>query len=456
MGTDSDLNRDVSHDVNHDVNYGGVIDALVSGEWEEPGTGRRYEIPPEDIVIAASLEGREAELVRRRHPGRSLIIVSDPCTYEALGARVFQALKADGADVTEHVWEQPVCSDRGVEALRAATRGREALVAVGSGTINDAVKYASFLDGRDYSVFATSPMNAYTTNTASVSFDGFKRSITCHGARGIFFDLAVIARCPERLISAAFADVICRTTAQLDWLLSHRLFGTPYAETPYHLLAIDEDRMIDNASHMRDGDVEVLGMLTRISAIMGLGTSFTETTHSGSMAEHMISHHIDMFSGEEHPGTSHGEQVGVATVTMSRLHNRILNAAGAPTVHATRIPEARLRQRYGADMADNMIEQTRIKALDEAGAERVNRLMNDDWEAFRRPLRAIMLPFDRLHDAMRAAGCQTTPEQLGLSASRWHEAVTDARYIRDRFSMLDIADDAGLLSGFLTEHCPPS
>jgi len=432
--------------------YGGVIGALVRGEWEEPGTGRRYTIPPEDIVLAASLEGREAELVRRRHEGRSLVVVSDERTHEALGRRVHAALKADGMDVTEFVWASPSCSDRGVEELRAATRGSEALIAVGSGTINDSVKYASLLDRREYSVFPTSPMTAYTTNTASVSFDGFKTSIACRGAKGIFFDLSVLSRCPARLIAAAFADVVCRTTAQLDWLLSHRLFDTPYAETPYRLLAIDEAAMIDNASRLRDGDIAALAMLTRVGAIMGLGTSFTGTTHSGSMAEHMISHHIDMFSGDDHPGTSHGEQVGVATATVSRLHNTILNAAAPPVLHATRLPEARLRQRYGADMARMMVEQTSLKALDEAEAERVNRLMGDDWEAFRAPLCRVMLPFERLRDAMRAAGCQTTPGELGVSGSRWREAVGDARYIRDRFSMLDIADDAGRLSGFLTEH----
>lgn len=432
--------------------HGGVIDALVRGDWQEPGTGKRYDIPPEDIVIAESLDGREAALVRQQHAGQSLVVVSDPYTHEALGRRVFDTLRGDGVDVTEYVWKAPSCSEQGVNALREATRGRDALIAVGSGTINDSVKYASFLDGRAYSVFPTSPMNAFTTNTASVSFGGFKKSITCHGARGIYFDLSVLATCPPRLVSAAFADVICRTTAQVDWLLSHRLFGTPYAETPYHLLAIDEGAMIDAAAEMRGGKIEVLGMLTRISAIMGLGTSFTATTHSGSMAEHMISHHIDMFAGDAHPGTSHGEQVGVGTVTMSRLQNAILSADAPPVLAGTRIPEARLRQRYGDAMAANMVEQTGIKALDEAGAERVNRLMADDWHAFRAPLVEVMLPFERLHAAMLAAGCQTTPNDLGLEARLYRDAVMDARFIRDRFSMLDIADDSGALASFVEQH----
>ncbi len=285
--------------------YGGVLDELVAGTWINPKTGEQHGIPSEDMVIAASLDGAEAELIAARHGGKSMLVVSDSFTREALGRRVYEALRPLG-NVSEFVWEKPSCSEEGVKELQDATRGAEALIAVGSGTVNDSIKYATFLDGREYSVFATSPMNAYSTSTASVSFGGFKKSIPCHGAKGIYYDLSVIAKCPPRLISAAFADVICRTTAQVDWLMSHILFDTPYSDTPYVLLSYDEGDMISNADKMLSGSIESLAMLTRISAIMGLGTSFTGTTHCGSMAEHMISHYIDMFAGAAHPRTSHG------------------------------------------------------------------------------------------------------------------------------------------------------
>jgi len=432
--------------------YGGVIDELVAGTWEEPGTGKRYNIPPESIVIESSLEGAEADLVRAQHANQSLMVVCDEFTNEAMGARVFAALERGGLKVKKYVWQNPSCSEAGVEQLRDATREADALVAIGSGTVNDSVKYASYLDQRDYSVFATSPMNAYTTNTASVLFDGLKKSITCHGAKGIFFDLSVLAQCPPRLISAAFADVICRTTAQVDWLMSHLLFDTPYAETPYTLLAIDEPTMIARAADMLTGDVDALGMLTRISAIMGLGTSFTETTHSGSMAEHMISHYIDMFAGAQHPGTSHGEQVGVATVTLSRLHNQILTASQAPLMQPTIIPEAELHERFGAEMASMMIEQTSIKALDERKADVLNERFARDWETLSARLRQVMLPFDTLLSAMQQAGCQTSASELGVNAEFYQDAILHARYIRDRFSMLDIADDSGQLQDFAANH----
>lgn len=426
--------------------FSGVIGELVEGRWHDPRTGERRTVPIENIVISDSLEGSEAELVGRAHPGKSITVVSDERTRAVLGERVLRAIQPLGR-VKEFVWDRPRITPDGMEELAAGTRDAEALVAVGSGTISDSVKYGTFLSRREYSVFPTSPMNAYTTPTASVSVDGFKQSITCHSAKGVFFDLGVLSKCPRRLVAAAFADVVCRTTSQVDWLASHLLFDTPYDETAYTLLAYDEGPMIAHADQVVTGDFEALAMLTRLAALMGLATSFTRTTHVGSMAEHMVSHYIDMFAGEGHPHTSHGEQVGVATLTMSKLQNQILNADRPPVFHPTEIPENHLRERFGP-AADEMIAQTRRKALDRGKADALNRRLEREWPRIAERLRTVMLPDATLHDAMRQAGCQLTGVELGLDAEFYRDAVRYSRFIRDRFSFLDVAGDSGQLEAF--------
>lgn len=431
------------------TDHSGILRELVNGDWVEPGTGKQYDVGIKDIVIQESLEGAEAELVAKQHRGKSITVVSDPFTHDAMGQRIFNALAADGQNVTEYVWEKPSCSEDGVEHIREATRNCDVRIAVGSGTINDTVKYASYLDKREYSVFATSPMNAFTTGTASVSFNGFKKSITCQSAKGVFFDLSVLAHCPQSLISAAFADVICRTTAQTDWLLSHLLFDTAYTDTPYTLLAYDEQDMINNADKMLSGDLTALGMLTRISAIMGLGTQFTDTTHSGSMAEHMISHYIDMFAGDRHPRSSHGEQVGIATITMSLLQNNVLQSDTPPTMRPTRLNEKDMLDRFGPDLAGNMLSETGKKALDQSKADTLNKRFESEWDDIRSQLNAIALPYKELDSAMTKAGCHRTATELKLDTDFYCEAVTGARFIRDRFSMLDIVDDSTGLQGFV-------
>jgi glycerol-1-phosphate dehydrogenase [NAD(P)+] len=426
----------------------GVIAELLAGTWRDPETGQTHGIPIDSIVIADSLAGEEAALVEGCHPGQRVIVVHDPFTRRALGERVVAALGAD-----EFVWQTPSCTPEGVAAVQAASAGYDAIVAVGSGTVSDTVKYATFLDGRTYSVFPTSPMNAYTTPTASVSFDGFKKSLTAHSATGVFFDLGVLANCPPRLVAAAFADVICRTTAQVDWLQSHLLFGTPYTDVAYTLLAYDEDRMIADAPLLPKGDPEALATLTRVSSIMGLTTSFTGTTHVGSMAEHMISHSIDMFAKDHHaaghPGTSHGEQVGVATLVMSRLQNMILNSPTPPHLHPTVIPRERLLAAYGEETARTMIEATEAKGIHEVGAARLNAYFLTEWDDFRAKFRRALRPTAEIDSAMAAAGCRRTGADLGLSPDFFRQCVRDARFIRDRYTMLDLADDAGLLEPFL-------
>jgi glycerol-1-phosphate dehydrogenase [NAD(P)+] len=253
---------------------------------------------------------------------------------------------------------------------------------------------------------------------------------------------------PPRLISAAFADVICRTTAQVDWLLSHLLFDTPYVDTPYALLALDEDALIASAPRLLAGDRAALAVLTRVSAIMGLGTSFTGTTHVGSMAEHMISHYIDMFAGAAHPRTSHGEQVGVATLAVSRLQNAIIGTDEPPTLRETEIPEETLRRKFGPAMAESMIEQTRRKALDAETARALNNRLRRDWPEIVGQLRPAMRPESELRAAMEAAGCQLSGAELGLDHEFFRDAVRYSRFTRDRFTILDIAGDSGQLDAF--------
>lgn len=429
--------------------HSGVLAELVSGQWQEPATGKHYDIGIQDIVTRDSLEGAEAQLVQKLHAKQSITVVSDERTHAALGERVYKALKADGMKVDEYIWLNPICSEEGVEHIRTATASCDVRIAVGSGTVSDTVKYASFLDNKPYSVFATSPMTAYTTATASVAFDGFKRSIACQGAQGVYFDLTVIANCPARLISAAFADVICRTTSQVDWLLSHLLLDTSYSETPYMLLAHDEADMIANASNMLGGDLHAIGMLTRTSGVMGMGTRFTGTTHSGSMAEHQISHYIDMFAGDKHPGTSHGEQVGVATATMSQLQNKVLASRTAPTLKPTRIPRQWIQDSFGNAAARNMIEQSTRKALDNNQCDTLNRRLETEWDPIRARLHQCLLPYDQLRTAMMAANCQTTATELGIDTEFYKQAVAAARFIRDRYSMLDFVDDSDGLDSFV-------
>ncbi len=431
------------------------IDDLLAGRRPNPETGEVVPIPIRLIRIERSLAGAEADLVAASGLacGR-LALVADSNTYPALGRRVATALRQAGRAVDDVVLEDPHADTEWVDRVAGRTRHADALVAVGSGTVNDLVKYASFQDGRDYVVFATAAsMNGYTSTTAAITEHGFKKSLPAHGPLGIFMDLEVIAAAPVALTRSGLGDSLCRTTAQVDWRLSQALLGTPYHEAPFLLQAGDEAPLLDLAGGLDKGDLEAVARLCRILTFCGLGAVYTGTSHHGSMSEHMVSHYIDMFAGAGHPGTLHGHQVGIATLSMSRLQHRILGAGIPPVLAPTRIDPADLERRYGSAMAVNCLREWRAKALDERQAEWLNGRLAANWAEFTRPLREVMLPTRRLSDALQACGGYTTAEQAGLPVALYREALVHAREIRNRFSILDIAGDAGLLAAFAAgEH----
>lgn len=425
-------------------NYNGVIDQLTQGTWLSPSDNKQHGIPIKNIEIKESLEGQEVDLIKSLHSNQKLLIVSDPFTYKAMGSRIFENIK-EKVNVDEYIWENPSSSIEGVEILRSKIGDYDGVIAVGSGTVSDSVKYATFLEKKVYSVFATTPMNAYTTGTASISFEGIKKSLIAHYAQGVFFDLEVLSKCPKRLTAAAFADVICRTTAQVDWLMSHKLLQTDYKTTPYELLSLYEKEMINNASNIAAGEIEALALLTLISAIMGLGTSFTQTTHVGSMSEHSISHYIDMFAGEGHPGTSHGEQVGIATISISKFQNYILKKNQPPVIEPTVLPKEEIIEKLGASMLDTIKTAMKPKMFDQKKADLTNEYFSKYWLEFTQPIKEKMLDYETIWNSMGECGALRTPEDAKLDSNFYKDALKYGRFIRDRYTILDLAGDSNQL-----------
>ena len=433
--------------------YGGVLNELVGGSWRHPVSSDLATIPFETIVIRDQLDGDEPALLEGLgYRSKKIAVVSDRFTYEVLGERVVRHLKAAGFSIDDLVWRHPVCSDAGVQELRGLTEAADVLVAVGSGTINDSVKYAAFLDGKPFSTFPTSPMTAHFAGSASVSIDGVKQSIPAHHAEGVFVDLGVLCGCPKRLIWSAYADVVCRTTAQVDWLLSHRLLGTPYWDTVYHLLAPDEAHLLGDASAVAALDIEAIARITRMNGLMGLGTAFAGTTHHGSMAEHMLSHYIDMFAGEDRPGSTHGEQVGVATLVMNRLQHLILDQDQPPALKPTEVDRASIEARFGETIADACLRSFEAKRFDPNEIDRLNQKLVDIWPDLTAELRPLLLDPKDIETSLRKVGAPVSAEDLGLPLDFWRDAVRYGRYTRDRYTMLDLAGDSSMLFAF-SESC---
>lgn len=428
-----------------------LIRDVVAGDWKDPETGQAAKVPFETILLHEDLDGGEADVLAPLKLGRRLAVVSDVNTHEAMARRAIKSLKSLGTIDDVVLPGKITCDEATVALVQEKTRHADAVVAIGSGALSDTCKYATFKDGRKYATFGTAAsMNGYAASTASVTLsNGYKTSLPAHAPRGIFLDLKVSAAAPAWLSAAGLGDSLCRPTAQIDWWASHRLFGTYYSSVPYALQSPEEGPMIEAAPKLARHSVEANGILHRMMTLCGFGVCFTGVSHHGSMGEHQVSHWIDMFAGAAHPGTTHGQQVGVASLAIARLQAEILSLDKPPRIKPTVIDEEAMLRRYGREIGAICHTEASKKAFDRRAAADFNEKLEALWPELREELQRFMLPPETMRAAIAAAGGPTTATELGLPRQLWRDAMKHARDVRNRWSFLDLADDAGLLDDFL-------
>ena len=421
-----------------------LMERLLEGRLADPDGNGMLAVPTRKVAIAANLAGRATALLADLGLGPRLAVVSDPKTRAVLAERVVAGLA--GANITELVLEEmPKPDGETVARVRAATAGADALVAVGSGTINDLCKYAAFLDRKPYVVFGTAPsMNGYTSVSAAITEHGHKKSLPAAAPVGVFLDLAVLAAAPPRMIRSGLGDSICRPTAQADWLLAHLLLGQSYRRAPFLLLEADEAALLAKAGALLAGDTGAMELLARTLVLSGFGMTICGGSYPASQGEHLISHYIDMLGDPAWVPSFHGEHIAVTALTMARLQEAML-AGEAPVLSPTRLDEAALIRHFGPALGASCWAAFAKKAMDAPATAALNAKLKREWPEIRAALRQVMRPSAEMEAALKAAGAPTRPADIHIPEAFYRQAVLQAREIRDRYTFLDLAAESGRL-----------
>ena len=119
------------------------IERLLVGGYPDPDGGPPLRVSTRKVVIAPTLAGAEAECLDGLSLGRKLAVVSDPTTHALMGAAIERALAGRATVMSLVLPDHPHADEETAQRIADATQSADALVAVGSGTINDLCKYVS-------------------------------------------------------------------------------------------------------------------------------------------------------------------------------------------------------------------------------------------------------------------------------------------------------------------------
>jgi glycerol-1-phosphate dehydrogenase [NAD(P)+] len=336
------------------------------------------------------------------------------------------------------------------------------VVSVGSGTITDLAKDASMRAGDVPFVIVqtAASVNAFSDDMAVLLRDGVKRTVPSRWPDVVIADLDVLASTPHDMHLAGLGELCSMFTAPADWYLATATGMDGSFDADIVALYRDgADKVLDSAARMPsiDRDPALLDELAGRMALTGIAMGVAGRTAPLSGTEHLVSHLLDMRAAAAGAETAlHGAQVGVASVLAATIWQDTLErfdpsdlakaaVAGDRTAIERRVraafdpldPSGRMAEECWRDVGRKVERWNGVASSITAFAA--------DWDRHRAALQELVVPPDRLRNALVVAGAPSTAGELDPPASedvvRW--AISALPLMRDRFTVADLRFFAG-------------
>lgn len=418
------------------------------------------------LALGNGTLGEVVSIFRAQFPGQRAILVADPQTLRLAGTRVRADLAAAGLEgAPPLVIEDPslYAEHRFVTQVEDTLRSHAFVpVAVGAGTLNDLVKLAAHRTDRAYLCVATAAsMDGYTAFGASITFEGAKQTFECPAPRAVIADIDVIRRAPPEMTASGYADLMAKVTAGADWIMADALGAEPIEPRAWAIVQGGLRDALADPAGARAGANTAITPLVEGLMLGGFAMQWSKSSRPASGAEHQFSHLWDM-EHHVHRGEapSHGFKVGLATLAVSEFYAVLLRrpldqldvdrlVAAWPDADTA---EAETRRMFhGEEFLPVAVRETRAKhATREELTAQLTRL-REGWPRLRERLRHQLLAPADIAARLRAVGAPVKPEEIGITRARLRASFTRARHIRRRFTVLDLAQRAGIFESVLDE-----
>lgn len=338
------------------------------------------------------------------------------------------------------------------------------LVSVGSGSVTDLTRWVANKCGLSHVAVATAAsMDGYTSSVSPLLHRGFKRTYPAKVPIAVLADTGILARAPQRMTAAGWGDLVGKYTANSDWLVAHLAFGEYRCAACWEMLEVALKACRGREDGLASGDPDVIEALIRGLVDSGIAISYAGLSRPASGGEHLLAHCWEMMGLMRGCKVGlHGELVGVGTTIVSQLYERIF-ALDWTTMDMSEMRRDHDKSEYQTS-ALNCQDRLERSIGHSAAAEAIRETGHTDrsWEARQTRLTALVENRDEIESAVRsilppladikhmlaAAGTPYEPAHLDIPREWVRDALFVARHIRNRYTVLNLAADLGLLDEF--------
>jgi len=384
-----------------------------------------------------------------------IFLVSDKNTQLAAGDRVLTVLGAMGFHIGAFTFNadvRPSQTDLG-KLMLEVPGDVDALLAVGSGALQDLLKYYSFrTDIPLISIPTAASTDSYATPHSVFYENGKKRTFISAVPMTIIVDLGVIAAAPKQMAPAGAAAVLSKHISLFDWHLSKIVDETPYcADLAKAMLHCIQD-FTDSLSGSRPlYSMNTLELLMRALLFAGILVSYAESHYPVTGSETLISDCIFM-TGMFDRNEILSEQFikAVATANCARITESIIVAR--PNFEMAKM----LLDDYGWVMHNSEINRIYKEDAPEVlsrsgGFARYNKEMHqrrlfyldDRWNSVVSAARDMIPEYTALRETLRSCVLPYRFEDLGMTRGQAQDAVIWSSELTERYNLLSLIWEVG-------------
>ena len=404
-----------------------------------------YEHPGLDMIveIGPGLLARSAEILAG-FP-RRILVVADKNTLAASDG-LMDVLAAGGFDCELHCYED--CTEADIEQVKfieglLVSSGAGGVLAVGSGSIGDICRLASFNAGKEFAIFATAPsMDGFASSTAPITFNNFKESVLCHVPSVIIGDTDILAKAPVELKSAGFGDVIAKYVALVDWKIAALVADEYYCPKVAQMVMEVLEKTMALSDKVTQEDPEAAHAMMEALVMSGICMTLANNTRPASAAEHLLAHYWEMKKlerGEAMP--FHGTKVGVGTLLIARLYHDIADGKlGQPDYQEDVVDWKAVYETYGAGFRQMLDRLNNPSIIEKTSIE----ILQKNWPEICRLIKEELPTYDELLKLMQEAGAVTTIEGIEVDRQLALDALEFHPYMRYRVNLTRLLPMLGI------------
>ena len=376
------------------------------------------------------------DLRQRCCDAKSVLVVSDENTFAAAGEATLAALEGKTIFRVTYPGDRLVVpNEEAVAAMDPYLDRVDAIVGIGSGVIQDIVKYGATGPHLPCHIVATAPsMDGYASTGAAMIMGGMKVTYPVDIPASIVADTDVLRSAPMELIRAGYGDIVGKFSALNDWKLSHLVKGEYFCQRVYDLMDAALQKTLSLADGLVRRDGEAVNALMEALVLAGVAMSFAGSSRPASGSEHHLSHFFEITGiVDDTPYFMHGTDVAYSCVYTEKLREQLLTFDQAPenTPLSREAWEAEIRRIY-TKVADEV-----IALQDKVGWYKEDRrpIYAEKWQGIKEILSEVPTS-EELTNYLRSIEMDVAEFEKLYGKEKIENALKFGKDLKDRYSVL--------------------